>query len=156
MKKQISMSSYIEKLRDEMTEAGPLDFEQTKGYFDKVFNFSSFIRQKPKLWMFVPVSLFGDVLELPVKKRGETATYAQEIQYYEAAKARIIYANFEIKKLDKDTKHITNGVVSIAWYTKETDWYFSAGIKTLEDLSNFNLDFVENFCEKTIENLLKK
>lgn len=52
MKNLISMTDFIELLRDEMISKGPLSNKKTYKYFDKVFFYSDFLKQTLKDEMF--------------------------------------------------------------------------------------------------------
>ena len=93
--KLISMTDFVENLRDEMTLKAPLNFKQTKKYFDKVFYYSDFLKQPLKLEMFVPCDKDGNVLE-DIIGDGMIHNYSEKVKQYEQAKDKVLFEGFDI------------------------------------------------------------
>lgn len=104
MKTLFSMTDFIENLRDEMTSKGELNFKETKEYFDKVFNYSDFLKQPLALGMFVPCDEKEKPLPEP-QMRPERTSFdekdidydAQELYEYIQAKEKVLFKGFYVE-----------------------------------------------------------
>lgn len=143
--KLLSMTDFIEKSRDEMTSKSPLNFSDTKKYFDRIFNYSDFLKQPLELWMFVPCDENGNTLESPYKdnfiqsngswiNKGSWNQYSRELDEYVKAKERILFKDFE--------PCITNNVQSV--HSNSRDVHFQLiEKKSIESIATGRIELTE-------------
>ena len=152
--KLISMTDFVENLRDEMTLKAPLNFKQTKKYFDKVFYYSDFLKQPLKLEMFVPCDDDGNILEEPNDyfEDGEESIYSKK---YNESLNKILFFDFEIIDNEEDfiEIHFSKGNIWISIQDNSgmvlTDGYkVEFPIKRIEDLIYYNILLTPNATKR--------
>lgn len=140
--KLISMVDFIENLRIEMLRKGESNFKETKQYFDRVFNYSDFLKQLLELWMFVPCDESGNILNEPnidhskyytIQNNGylDRVMFNDDVEIYEQAKEKVL---FEIEKYEIG---ILNG--------KRAIW-----------INSFAGQIIDDFKFLTVEDLVSK
>lgn len=153
--KLISMTDFVENLRDEMTLKAPLNFKQTKKYFDKVFYYSDFLKQPLKLEMFVPCDEYENVLECPIDiyykpdfgcQKYPQECYEEDLMKYEQAKEKVLFEDCELYNdvyvVDKNNFQIVLNSEHIVTITKDN---------IIEDLSFSDYYYLTPNAIKQIE-----
>lgn len=147
----IPMVDFVEESRKK-NNASPFKDEQKEIDTEELYEIykqSHLRKQEAILGLFVPTDKKGKYLEEPKepehpyndKTCDVWVQYEIYLKQYQEAKERVIFVGFTIEETNqKDIKHITNGVVSVFWYSKEKGWYLSKEIKTLEDLTPYKLE----------------
>jgi len=109
-------------------------------FYDKVSNYTNFLKQTRELWMFVPCDEDGNVLEEP-KHNGTLGLWARQKEYQQA-KERCLFEGFEV------------GVYPLERYIMHQDGF---GLviedlkkQTVRDLVKYNLKLTQT-GEKQIE-----
>lgn len=123
-----------------------------------------FGKQPLELWQFVPCKLVAGVwvvLEEPKSdyeptdfwNAGEVDEKHNELYgEYQEAKDRVLFEGFEIKDFETyKTIKLKDFDFNILWNKGcELGWYLSIGIKTIEDISKYNLQLTKT-TKKTLE-----
>ena len=125
--KLIKMTDFVEEIRDEMTLKGELNFKETKKYFDKVFNYSDFLKQPVKLEMLVPCDENGNIID---KVDFFDERFELKKMIYDEAKEKVLLEGFTFK----DNVVLLNNNI---FYSSGIGCnYFFMHYQTIEDLSN--------------------
>ena len=121
------MTDFVEEIRDEMTLKGELNFKETKKYFDKVFNYSDFLKQPVKLEMLVPCDENGNIID---KVDFFDERFELKKMIYDEAKEKVLLEGFTFK----DNVVLLNNNI---FYSSGIGCnYFFMHYQTIEDLSN--------------------
>lgn len=131
------MTDFVENLRDEMTSKGDLNFKETKNYFDKVFNYSDFLKQPLTLGMFVPTDENGNVFNEPNSTNWQNFTESgkyRDIKFQEA-KEKVLFKDANVKPVeDYYIVKIGKREVWISWTHR-----------TIEDVQHINRAYEMDF-----------
>ena len=168
----ISMTDFVlgQRMTTEEVSASSFYDIQTHiyKYYDKVFNYATFLKQPLQLGFFVPCDENGNVLEEP-QMRPERNSFdeedvdydAQELYEYIEAKKRVLFKDsvFYEKKPHFQTKRILimlNNKPDFRIYNQFNYWdgriekqYFPNNENlTIEDLVNFKLELTDSAIEQ--------
>lgn len=106
-------------------------------------DYAIFLTQPLELWMFVPCDDKGNILKHPIKPlHTDTKPHKMLLDEWVKAKERVLFKGFKIVKNHIHQRLITtnDNKLTVFVYKKETDWYPSHGLKTIEDLIQYNLE----------------
>ena len=140
--------------------------EQSRSFYD-CCNFAKFLELFPQIWMFVPCKLVdgvwvvleesknkpqaydssGNKIDYAIEKGDYVLGGDEQFEEYRQAKERCLFDGFfvidEGDILPRDVKSIRNSAVHIFWYNTVKGWYLSHGIRTIEDLTIYDLELTE-------------
>jgi len=110
-------------------------------------DYARFLDQPLTLGMFVPCKKVNGVwvvLEKPECSLGNKCASPPCVEYQEA-KYRVLFEGFEIKDhKNHKTIKLKDADFNVFWNKGcELGWYLSIGIKTIEDISKYNLQLTE-------------
>ena len=162
----ISMTDFIEKVRDLIIEKAPLKKNKALEYFDLVFNYSDFLKTKLELGMFFPFDNDGNFMIEPKaenyfnvnvqidKLTDEDKTgldkFYSDTMYYDDAMKKVLFKGFIIEngyiQANRDTLYLNNqDGLDIASKNENNDKNFiwDVGFKTIEDLIPYNIELTD-------------
>ena len=145
----ISMTDFIEKVRNIINEKAPLKESKALEYFDLVFNYSDFLKTRLELGMFFPFDEEGNPLEEP----NDDFTEGLESEYYKnynKQMSNVLFKGFIIEsgyiQANRDTLYLNNqDGLDIASKNESQDKNFiwDVGFKNIEDLIPYNIQLTD-------------
>ena len=143
MKNLISMCDFVL----EQWYPENLEKEEFEDVYTKIHNYAKFLKQPLELWMFMPFDKDGNIVQSPFKdnftlvdgkwmNKGSWNQYTRELEEYQQAKERCLFKGFSVK--DGLSICEENSILHIFW-NYDGIWRISKGLKTIEDLSLYNL-----------------
>jgi hypothetical protein len=144
----ISMTDFIEKIRDIMNEKAPLKENKALKYFDLVFNYSDFLKTKIELGMFFPFDEKGNPVKEPdVDFDGTNQLYFNR---YQLILDKVLFKGFIIEngyiQANRDTLYLNNqdGLdIASKNETYDKNFIWDVGFKTIEDLIPYNIKLTD-------------
>ena len=153
--KLISMTDFV--LNVEKNNAGQkdeyiiIDWQNKCIEFDRIMKYANFLKQPLKLGMFIPCDENTDILEIPIDiyykpdfncQKFPQECYPSDIENYDLAINEVLFKGFSIEEhqLNNYSVREENNILNVMWKFENENWRPANGIKTLEDLVQFNLD----------------
>jgi len=138
--KLISMTEKVLQLSKDLGIGG----DTFHDFYLKTTYYANFLSQPLTLSMFIPC-VDNVPLEIPIETICGVEKYTES---YNKAKENVLFEGFFTSD-GKDTKptdvkSVTNGIMHVFWYNNIENWYLSRGLKTIEDLIQYNLTLTES------------